>query len=242
MSRSPHIESLFAAAREDAPSRSLQDGVWTRVAAETIYAAAKGGAANAAAGAAAHPAAIAATSAAIAPSAVKLLMLGAVLGATGAGGAFLLLGRSTGPAASAPPAASVAPHVTPSPSGAPVAPGEAAPAFELSEGSEASNLVPAAKPPSPSPASSGPPPTVQDPSALAEEARFVTEARRALVSGDPEGALVSIRRARRLPTRALEPEELALESRALRALGRVDEAWVADEALRRGYPKSALAR
>jgi hypothetical protein len=47
---------------------------------------------------------------------------------------------------------------------------------------------------------------------------------------------------RRLATRALEPEELGLEARALRALGRADEAAAAELRLKNRFPDHALAR
>ena len=77
---------------------------------------------------------------------------------------------------------------------------------------------------------------------LGEEARLVTAARRALVSGDAALALSLVQATRKLGTRSLEPEELGLEARALRALGRADEAAVAELVLRRRYPDHALAR
>ncbi|MDB4943897.1 MAG: hypothetical protein JWP97_3431, partial [Labilithrix sp.] len=80
------------------------------------------------------------------------------------------------------------------------------------------------------------------PSDLAEEARLVTAARAALVAGDAERALVLVQATRRLGARALEPEELGVEARALRALGRTDEAAATELVLRRRHPESALAR
>jgi hypothetical protein len=79
-------------------------------------------------------------------------------------------------------------------------------------------------------------------SSLAEEARLVSEARAALVKGDAERALALARSGASLSVRALEPEELALEARALRALGRYDEARAAELTLRRRFPDHALAR
>jgi hypothetical protein len=46
----------------------------------------------------------------------------------------------------------------------------------------------------------------------------------------------------KLRSRSLEPEELGLEARALRALGRADDAAAAELVLRRRYPDHALAR
>ena len=86
------------------------------------------------------------------------------------------------------------------------------------------------------------PPLRDEASALAEEARLVTEARRALLEGTPERALALVRSCARLPVRALEPEELGLEARALRALGRTDDAVAAELRLRQRFPGHALAR
>jgi hypothetical protein len=77
---------------------------------------------------------------------------------------------------------------------------------------------------------------------LALEARMLTDARAALMAGDAARALTIVRATRKLGTRALEPEELVLEARALSALGRVDEAAADELLLRRRYPDSALAR
>lgn len=77
---------------------------------------------------------------------------------------------------------------------------------------------------------------------LAEEARLVTAARSALMAGDAARALALVQSTRKWRTRSLEPEELGLEARALRALGRADDAAVTELVLRRRYPDHALAR
>ena len=74
------------------------------------------------------------------------------------------------------------------------------------------------------------------------EASLVAEARSALARADAAGALRAVRLARQLPSHQLEPEELALEAQALRALGRASEATAADGALKARYPDHALAR
>ncbi|WP_394833235.1 hypothetical protein LVJ94_42705 [Pendulispora rubella] len=76
---------------------------------------------------------------------------------------------------------------------------------------------------------------------LLREASLVSEARSALLRGDPQTALVSVQAARR-EGRNLEPEELSIEARALRALGRDPEAAQLDTTLRSRYPNHALAR
>ncbi len=60
--------------------------------------------------------------------------------------------------------------------------------------------------------------------------------------GEPEAALGALRAAQALPAHAMEPEELSLEVKALRALGRLDEANAADARLRARFPEHALAR
>jgi hypothetical protein len=76
---------------------------------------------------------------------------------------------------------------------------------------------------------------------LGEEAQLVTAARKALMSGDPAKALALVQDTRKLSARSLEPEELGLECRALRALGRADDAAATELVLRRRYPDHALA-
>jgi hypothetical protein len=77
---------------------------------------------------------------------------------------------------------------------------------------------------------------------LMHEAALVAEARGSLVRGDALGALRTIRAASGLRERALEPEELSIESRALRAMGRDAEAAEVDVELRSRYPDHALSR
>ncbi len=75
---------------------------------------------------------------------------------------------------------------------------------------------------------------------LAREARLVSEARGALLRGDPDRALTLLGVIDALPKRKLEPEELTLRARALRAVGRADEARAAENALIRRYPDQIL--
>jgi hypothetical protein len=77
---------------------------------------------------------------------------------------------------------------------------------------------------------------------LAREAQLVSEARGALGRGDARRALQAVLAARALPSHQLTPEELAVQSQALRALGRPGEANTVDETLRSQFPESALAR
>jgi len=77
---------------------------------------------------------------------------------------------------------------------------------------------------------------------LAREASLVAEARSAIVRGEPDAALSALRATETLPTRAMEPEELSLQARALHAAGRDPEAAFAEEQLRARFPDNALAR
>jgi len=77
---------------------------------------------------------------------------------------------------------------------------------------------------------------------LLREASLVAEARAALVRGDAASALRAVRVARHLPSHQLEPEELAIEAQALRALGKGDEARAVDGTLKGRFPDHALAR
>ncbi|MGH7281885.1 MAG: hypothetical protein ACRELY_10205, partial [Polyangiaceae bacterium] len=71
---------------------------------------------------------------------------------------------------------------------------------------------------------------------LARELALFAEARRELLTGDATAALKSVRAARSLEARQLEPEEMSLEARALRQLGRDSEAQRVESQLRTMYP------
>jgi hypothetical protein len=77
---------------------------------------------------------------------------------------------------------------------------------------------------------------------LAREATLVSEARGALMRGQADTALGALRATELLPSRAMEPEELSLEARALRALGRGPEADFVEGQLRARFPDNALSR
>jgi hypothetical protein len=211
-------EDLFAHARGDAPPPGVHDAVWGKVVAATRGAAAAGGAGAGGAALAKKVALSAGT---------KLVALGTVSGA--AGTAILAVSLS---GVFVPP--------SPSPSMAAAA---RTPAVVVSGSGHAGGARLAEAPPrpraAPLPEASAAP---LDPSVLAEEARLVTEARHALVNGYPERALALTRSTHALPVRALEPEELALEARALHALGRGPEAERAEASLRARFPDHALAR
>ncbi len=75
---------------------------------------------------------------------------------------------------------------------------------------------------------------------LSKEVGLVAEARRELLLGDATAALKSVRTARSLEARQLEPEEMSLEARALRALGRDVDAAKVENQLRSSYPDTTL--
>ena len=71
---------------------------------------------------------------------------------------------------------------------------------------------------------------------LSRETALVADARRELLTGDAEAALKSVRAARSLEARQFEPEEMSLQARALRQLGRDAEAERVEAQLRTLYP------
>lgn len=220
MSTSPPVRDLFAAAREDAPADVVRDQVWGRVAAATAV-----------------PAGTAAAAKAAVPASGKLIAVGAVIGAATvvvAGLAVVSLGDIT-------LGAKVAPRRTP----AVVVSGPTTGA-RLADAAPRGRAVGPSAPPTamraPLAARADSALVADEASALAEEARLVTEARAALVRGEPGTALALARSTHRLGARALEPEELALEARALRALGRTDEALATELTLRRRFPSHTLSR
>lgn len=220
-SSSSLMSDLFAAAREDAPSAATHDVVWGRVAAATSLPAG----------------AAVATKAAASISSAKLVAIGAVVGAVGAAISVLALTTDTfsseGPQT---PSSYRAPSVVATgPTGGGARLAEPAPRGRapLAETVELPDDLAAPK----KIAASAALDDQANASALAEEARLVTEARGALVRGEPERALALLRSTRKLPLRVLEPEELRLESRALHALGRTDEAVATELTLRRRFPE-----
>jgi hypothetical protein len=220
-------EDLFAAAREEAPSSVVRDQVWGRVAAVT-----------------AAPAAAAVVKVAV-PTATKLLATGALIGALGMGAIVVALSSFGDARRSAP-----APILTTVSTDRAIAPPPVAPddrplstPTPLADSAPRGRVSSSAPVPAPHPTASTAKPTEGDSaSALAEEARLVTDARAALLRSEPEQALSLARKARRLPSKMLEPEELALEIRALRALGRTDEALATELTLRSRFPDHALSR
>lgn len=210
----PPLDSFFAAARQDAPSHAVHDAVWDRVA-ESINAAAP---------------AVATTAAVKGALSTKLVAIGVLIGVSGA---------TITTVATAAWLAGAEPNKTPTPAPArrhvvtSLGPHGGAKLDTMTVRGRASPNEPVKPPVQIAP---------DDGSSLAEETRLVTEARAALLGGDPGLALTLARSTARFSTRALEPEELRLEARALRALGRADEALATELKLKTRYPSNTLAR
>jgi hypothetical protein len=234
------MRELFAAAREDAPAQVQREVMWGRVT-EAVGLAAGAAALDASGGSAsvAPQSAIVSSAAGASPAiGAKLVLAGGVIGACGTALGVVVTLLVVAP--SSPPQAGPAarrPNV--------LAQRAVAPGARLAE------TAPRRRDPSIDERARAPraendavtPRAPSDPASdLAEEARLLTEARAALVRGDGAKALSLVQATRRLATRSLEPEELGLEARALRALGRADEAAATELALKRRFPDSALAR
>jgi len=242
-------KALLAAARNDGPSAATRAKVWAGVSGSVGGAV---GAASAAAAASSFSASATTGAMSVAAggmSAMKMMVLGTLLGGTvtvGLGVAVLTL----------------VPAERVHPSSAAVAAVEApAPALLTLQGS---NVTHASPPVLPATTSNEDPaaPTVIVPSNalpsrsnraaavrrpapvdwLAREAGLVADARAALASGDARAAMRDVAAARALPSPQLVPEELAVQAQALRALGRADEARSVDVTLKSQFPESALVR
>lgn len=244
--------TLLRAAKADAPNAVARAKVWSSVAGAVGGAA---GAAGAAGSASAAPGALLTGGA----GASKMLALGTLLGGTVTVGLAAMLLR-IGPAPSETPRPASAPMAALAAASPPAArpdppvflPLVAPPTVPVVAAvpSATSVSVSAALSPHPAaPASIGgvpisratvPTPPPED--GLAREASLVVAAREALERGDPQAALRAIHAARMLPSHQLGPEELAVEARALRALGRDDQARDVDSTLKKRFPESALAR
>ena len=250
-----NANALFAAAREDAPDAAeraamfrgigLATGIATGAAAAAISVAPATTAATAASAAAgaAEAATVAKATASGGAFGMKLLALGAVLGA--ASTAFGVILAITVVASDAPQAAvgtrrTVATTAGPATVGTGTRLGQVVTRHrDTSEASAKASADANAEANVEANANAN---AVAAPSDLGEEARLVTAARSALMAGDPARALALVQATRKLSARSLEPEELGLEARALRALGRADDAAATELVLRRRYPEHALAR
>ena len=223
--------TLLRAAKADAPNAVARAKVWSSVASAVGGAA---GAAGAAGSASTAPGALLTGGA----GASNMLALGTLLGGAVTVGLAAMLLR-IGPV----------PSETPGPSSTPIAAlAAASPAARPDPPQVFLPLVAPVVAPPPAATATAPAPrttpasTTTPDDALAREASLVVEAREALGRGDPQSALRAIRAARMLPSHQLGPEELAVEARALRALGRDDQAKEVDSTLRKRFPESALAR
>ena len=252
----PNARALFAAAREDGPDDVERDVVFRKIALATGVATGTAAAATArslapgmtaASAAAAADVATATTAAATKVAAtgvsfgMKLLALGAVLGAASTALGVILaftVASPDAPRGSGRAATTVAPATVAG--GARLAEPTTRRRDANDRASAAASVTVVASANAPTATNANAP---ADPSSdLAEEARLVTAARNALMAGDPARALSLVQGTRKLSARSLEPEELGLEARALRALGRADDAAATELVLRRRYPDHALAR
>ncbi|MDP9149213.1 MAG: actin-related protein 2/3 complex subunit 5 family protein [Myxococcota bacterium] len=250
MRLTPATKALLSEAKADAPSAASRANVWGGVARNV----------GAVAGATSVPSAAGGTSA-------KALLLGTLFGGTATVGLALALLRFG--SAPAPPHRETPMAVTPAAlrAASVSAPGPRLGSSEESSPHESTGAAASGLSTSethlfeeaserdgvvvPAPAAGLPPcrhiprktsPALAGEDALAHEASLIGEARSALARGDAESALRAIRAAGALPTRQLVPEELAVEARALRSLGRSAEAKDVGEVLKTRYPESALAR
>jgi hypothetical protein len=249
------LRSLIEAAKTDGPSTAAKAKVWAGVSGAVGGAASLSGGGTAAAGSA---------------GAMKMLLLGTLLGGTftvGIGATMLFVGGArpvelTGVAAPAPATAPpqarqislsipepAAPSnfilgstVTPSPEAvlSPVS-ANAGPPVEAARRPNARSTSAASMTAGAAMLPSLPARTAQD-DALAREASLLASARNALVRRDALTALQIVRGLSALPTRQLAPEELAVEAQALRGLGLADQADAVDANLRARFPDSVLGR
>jgi len=215
---SSSTRALLRAARQDGPGAAGRSQIWSGVAAK----AAGGTALGAAGGTAAAGAATA-----------KLFVMGALLGSAITVGIAAIVLHVGAPSLQPDPAQVVHADTESESQSERLAPAALATSRAPDE---APSLTPRVEPGR----HTGHPRSMDD--SLGREAQLVAEARGAVVRGEPEAALSALRAAHALPAHALEPEELSLEVRALRAVGRMDEANAADARLRAKFPDHALAR
>ena len=224
-----NLDSLFEAARQDGPSDQQKKSSWNEIANLT-------GAATVAAAGAYH----AKSSVGVKALALKIVLVSAL--AITAGGAALSAAGDAGDslATSAPShggagRTGTTPHASFS-TAAVTNRALAIDSDELAGGGVIDVGMPAVA------RELAPVAAAEEESGLALESRLVTEARAAVVRGDAAAAVQLLQKAKSLKGRALEPEELALEARAARALGHVDTAEAAELQLKSRYPEHALAR
>lgn len=221
------LDLLFAEARRDAPSAATKARVWQSVANAT-------GAATAATAATAAAKASAAGGSSVGLFVTAAVGLAATVIALGAGLHAEDVSTSAPTAPARAKASLIGAGATPRALALEAEPGQstARPAAPAAEAPDAPDARPA--PPSA--------PTMAREDDLAREAQLIARARGELRRGEAERALASVRATRSLATQRLQPEALSLEARALRALGRLDEALVVEASLRSSFPEHALAR
>ena len=223
---SPEARALLRAAKSDAPPTAARAAIWNGVAQTALPPVPT----------VAPPLPVAVAAGVAAPAVtMKAAFVGAILGSVLSAGITLALLSPMHPRAAEPAIPLPSPVVT-----ALVEPPVSAP--EVPRGSV--EVAPAAAAPLvPTPAKAAQKTRAlagQD--SLSREVALVAQARGELLRGDGARALATIRLARALKVRQLEPEELSVEIRALRALGRTGEADRVDARLRAGFPEDALAR
>jgi hypothetical protein len=240
-SLSPTTRALLQAAKSDGPRAAARAKMWGAVSTATGIAAAAqvGGAAG---------------SAVAASSSAKLVLAGALFGSALTVGIALAVVRvvAGGPGAKldAPAATEVRPAVVegnafesprdeppPIPLGFSTLGQREGLSFGESEKVVGSGAPVSARSTGGSPAVSGVRPGAGD--SLWREESLILEARGALRRGNPEAALASLDAAHRVGSHKLEPEELSVRAKTLRALGRdaeADEVWAQ---LKTRYPDQA---
>jgi hypothetical protein len=238
--KSAQAQSLFAAAREDGPDEATRQAMFRKVAVASAMAAG--------ASLSVPPVAAVVTKGA-GLWGLKLLVLGTIIGAVGATlGLAFVFGSSVGEGATPQPQFRGVPANSRGVGGVGEGRGVTL-STSVARRRDTHDSSAAAVPKGPSASGDGRDGTLSkaivvagNESGLAEEATLVTAARNALLRGEPARALSLVRATAHLGTRALEPEEMGLEARALRALDRTDEAAVVELNLRKRYPGHALAR
>ncbi len=241
-------QSLFDIARDDGPPADRRDAMWDQIATAT-----GAGAAVSAAAAMKAPAAAASSAGGVATTILATIgtaIVALALSAPDSSGRADAPPRVTTPAAQISPTGDVRPprpappeHARPAPTSDVHAPAGDVRVRVSTPVGPVTTIGPATHAPAPRPAATARAAESGEPGdALSHEADLVSRARTALRAGDASTALTLARRARSEGARALEPEEMKLEARALRALGRADEAAAVEVALRLRHPGHALAR
>lgn len=228
---SERLQSLFQAARDDAPSPEARVAMWVGIETASLSVGAGAVGAGAGTGVVAAKTAVATTK----------LVIGLILGASltaGVTGAIVVgvLSRDSQEHVEARPAPRALERAsTPLPQSS-VDPGT------LITG----HVVPATKDEvielpvtTANPERTGTA-TLSEHDRLAREARMVNEARGALHRGEPDAALRIVRAARSQPGARLVPEELTVEAQALRATGDEAGAQRVDAELARRFPDGQL--